>query len=192
MVAVSCVLTSVSTFQRTEGILVPSKPSPSGFENWAAARSPSLHRFAYLLTHDADSAPDLVQVALERLLTRWSRMPSAEVAEAYARRCIVNQSISDWRKNRRVVVTSDLSNLDRHDPLAARAQANFDDRQAAWSMLSTLPPQQKAAVILRFYEDLPFDSIAEILDCPPSTARSHVHRAVMALRKSFNHQEMDS
>lgn len=56
------------------------------------------------------------------------------------------------------------------------------DADAAWRMCRELPVNQRAAVVLRFYEDLPFARIAEILGCTESTARSHVHRAVAGLR----------
>ena len=57
--------------------------------------------------------------------------------------------------------------------------------------LQALPPDQRTAVVLRFYEDLPFDEIAAILDCPSSTARSHVHRAVAALRARLTEENPD-
>jgi RNA polymerase sigma factor (sigma-70 family) len=49
-------------------------------------------------------------------------------------------------------------------------------------LLAGLPARQRAAVALRFYDDLAFAEIATILDCPESTARSYVHRALERLR----------
>ena len=49
-------------------------------------------------------------------------------------------------------------------------------------LLAGLPARQRAAVALRFYDDLAFAEIAMILDCPESTARSYVHRALERLR----------
>ena len=70
------------------------------------------------------------------------------------------------------------------DPSQALADADH-----AWRLCSELPPQQRAAVVLRFYEDLSFAEIAGILDCPESTARSHVHRALGTLRARLAAEE---
>jgi len=48
--------------------------------------------------------------------------------------------------------------------------------------IATLPPKQRAVVVLRFFEDLPDDEIARILDCKPSTVRTHADRALRNLR----------
>ncbi|CAB4686079.1 unannotated protein [freshwater metagenome] len=154
--------------------------SSTDFEPWLLARGPALQRFAHLLTGNPTDAADLVQEALSRAYPRWASLRGSDTVEAYVRRSIVNASISRWRKDRRLVVVDDPEPLVREhapDPAAAHSDA---DR--AWELVQTLPPQQRAAVVLRFYEDLAFAQIAVVLDCPESTARSHVHRAIAALR----------
>ena len=64
-------------------------------------------------------------------------------------------------------------------PDASQAVADADQ---ALRLCGELPPMQRAAVVLRFYEDRSFAEIARILGCPEGTARSHVHRALQALR----------
>jgi RNA polymerase sigma factor (sigma-70 family) len=63
------------------------------------------------------------------------------------------------------------------DPADAVAAAD-----EAWRLCGELAPTQRAAVVLRFYQQLSFAEIGEALGCPESTARSHVHRAMAALR----------
>ena len=105
------------------------------------------------------------------------------------RRSIVNASISGWRKTRRLVVVEDAEPLAReHHPDPTIAVTDADH---AWALVETLPTQQRAAVVLRFYEDLTFDDIATILDCPSSTARSHVHRAMAVLRARLTEEMPD-
>ncbi len=52
-------------------------------------------------------------------------------------------------------------------------------------MLQTLPERQRAAVVLRFYEDLPDREIASLLGCREATVRTTIHRALIALRKEI-------
>lgn len=158
------------------------------FETWVVARGPALQRFAHLVTGSAD-APDLVQEALSRAYPRWAELARTDTAEAYVRRSIVNASVSGWRKTRRLVSVDDpepLSRTTQPDPAAAVTDADH-----AWRLCAELPTQQRAAVVLRFYEDLSFAQIATVLDCPESTARSHVHRAVAALRARLEQENSD-
>lgn len=150
---------------------------PQHVAEWLAARGPALQRFAYLVTGSADDAADLVQEALSRALPRWQSLVTAGTAEAYLRRSIVNASISAWRKGGRQVPSGEPEPPPAEDGSQTRADADH-----AWALCAELPPQQRAAVVLRFYEDLPYAEIGAVLGCPESTARSHVHRALAALR----------
>jgi RNA polymerase sigma-70 factor (sigma-E family) len=152
------------------------------FSAWVRARGPALQRFAYLLTGNAAEAPDLVQEALSKVYPRWDRISGTGTVEAYVRRSIVNASISSWRKSRRVVVVDDPEPLVRTTSHRVDPAIAFSDADEAWRLCAELPPQQRAAVVLRFYDDLSYAQIALVLDCTEPTARSHVHRALVALR----------
>jgi len=161
---------------------------PLDFETWVSARGPALQRFAHLVTGASD-APDLVQEALSRAYPRWAELARTDTVEAYVRRSIVNASVSGWRKTRRLVAVEDTEPHVRTagpDPAVAVTDADH-----AWRLCAELPVTQRAAVVLRFYEDLSFAQIALILDCPESTARSHVHRAVAALRARLEQENTD-
>lgn len=160
------------------------------FGDWVAARGPALQRFAYLLTGDAHDAPDLVQEALSRAYPRWERLAGSDTVEAYVRRSIVNASISGWRKRRHLVSVDDPEPLVRdHGP---DPTTDLDDAGHAWDLVRSLPTQQRAAVVLRFYEDLSFAQIASVLGCAEATARSHVHRALAALRERLSEEDSDA
>lgn len=154
---------------------------PITFEHYVATRSVSLLRFAYLVTRNRDDAHDAVQDALVGLYPRWRQVVGRGEVDAYVRRSIVNAHVSRWRKVHRLVPSADPAVLSRapvgEDPAVGVAAAD-----EALRLCGELPPLQRAAVVLRFYEDRSFGEIAEILGCPEATARSHVHRALVALR----------
>lgn len=151
------------------------------FDDYVRRRSVALQRFAYLITHDRDSAQDCVQDALLGLLPRWDTVAATGRVDAYVNRSIVNASVSRWRKTGRVTpVAEPVPDWGRHhvpDPTGA-----VDDADEAWRLCQELPPLQRAAVVLRYYDDLPFAEVAQVLDCTEATARSHVFRALAALR----------
>jgi RNA polymerase sigma-70 factor (sigma-E family) len=149
------------------------------FAEYVAGRGHALTRMAYLLTGDHSQAEDLVQTALAKAFSRWSRIGSMSAPDAYVRRMIVNEHVSGWRQYRR-----------QETPLAEIPQvcvADLADElavgQAVRAAVRELPARQRAALVLRFYEDLPDAAVAAILGCSPTTVRSQIARALTRLRK---------
>ncbi len=151
------------------------------FEHFVATRSVSLLRFAYLVTRNREDAHDAVQDALAGLFPRWAQVARRGGVDAYVRRSIVNAHVSRWRKVRRLVPVDEPALLSRA-PVAEDPAGRVVDAEEALRLCGELPPLQRAAVVLRFYEDRSFAEIADILGCQEPTARSHVHRALVALR----------
>ncbi|WP_410789497.1 SigE family RNA polymerase sigma factor [Kribbella sp. C-35] len=157
------------------------------FDEWVAQRGAALLRFAYLLTRDHARAEEAVQDALIAAYSRWNRICRGQDPEAYVRRSIVNADISRWRRFlRRETPTADPVRTSSR-PDHADAQAEQD---AVWTLCATLPTKQRAAVVLRYYEDLPDAEIAEILGCSPATVRSQIHRALASLRTTIGTEEV--
>ncbi|GAA1705938.1 SigE family RNA polymerase sigma factor [Kribbella sp. NPDC056951] len=157
------------------------------FDDWVAQRGAALLRFAYLVTRDHSRAEEAVQDALISAYPRWKRISRDGDPEAYVRRSIVNADISRWRKFfRRETVSEEAVVGSAPDHAVAHADAD-----AIWALCATLPTKQRAAVVLRYYEDLPDGDIAVILDCSPATVRSQIHRALATLRATVS-EEVDN
>jgi RNA polymerase sigma-70 factor (sigma-E family) len=151
----------------------------SSFDDFVVRRSGALQRFAYLVTGNREDARDAVQEALIGLFPRWDRV--AEKAEAYARRSIVNGNISRWRR-----FGGELLPFDAHDPADPDdAFGRVDNQDEAARLFATLPPRQRAALVMRFYEQFSYAEIADALGAAEATARSLVHRAVAGLRETI-------
>ncbi|MAS53509.1 MAG: E family RNA polymerase sigma-70 factor [Pimelobacter sp.] len=157
------------------------------FDAWAESRVAGLLRFAYLVTGSQHAAEDAVQTALTRACEKWSRVSRADDPDQYVRRMVVNAHVSAWRRAGR----RELSVPEVHDsPGADHAEVVTRD-DAVWRVCTALPPQQRAAVVLRFYEDLDYPEIAQVLGVAEVTVRSHVHRGLAALRIELSEQEED-
>ena len=76
----------------------------------------------------------------------------------------------------------EAAGIDSSRPDHAIAHAEHNQ---VWALCATLPAKQRAAVVLRYYEDLPDAEIAEILACSPATVRSQIHRALASLRTTL-------
>ena len=159
-----------------------------GFEEWVNARLPALLRFAYLVTGSRQGTDDVVQSVLAKSFERWDSVRRTDDPDAYVRRMIINENVSSWRRwGKRQSAVADIFDLDRQvDPAEGVSRSD-----AVWRVCQALPERQRAAVVLRFYEDLDNREIAAILECSESTVRSQIHRALAALRIELERQEAD-
>jgi RNA polymerase sigma-70 factor (sigma-E family) len=154
------------------------------FDAWAVSRGPTLLRFAHVITGNDHDAADAVQDALIAVYTRWRRLNNSDAHDAYARRVIVNATISRWRRFGRRERLTEVAEV--HTQVAPDHASQASDGVVAHALMSSLPPQQRAAVSLRFYDDLAFAQIADILGCSEGTARGYVHRALARLRQELS------
>lgn len=147
------------------------------FTAYVHARQRRFVRFAYLLTGDPYEAEDLVQSALAKVYRKWATIQGSP--DAYVRQTIINEHHSWWRRTwrHREVTGSDL--ITYEDP-AAPADVHGDPDLR--SQIRNLPTQQRATIVLRYYEDLTEAQTAEILGCTVGTVKSHTSRALAALR----------
>jgi RNA polymerase sigma-70 factor (sigma-E family) len=138
-------------------------------------------RLAFLLTGDRALAEDLVQEAFARLVGRLRHLRDPDAFGAYLRRTIVNLSTSHFRRRR--VERAYLA----RSATAPETETNPNEELDATmhEALLRLPERQRAAIVLRFYEDLSDVQTAEELRCSPGTVRSLVSRGMKTLRSDL-------
>jgi RNA polymerase sigma-70 factor (sigma-E family) len=141
-------------------------------------------QLAYLLTGDAHVAEDLTQEAFVRLIGRFGRIRDEAAIAAYLRRSIINLARKHWRSRRR-----ERAYLRREGPNLAAAASTPPDlavRDELWEALGRLPYRQRAAIVLRFYEDLSEEQTARLLGCAVGTVKSSVSRGLRQMREAMN------
>jgi RNA polymerase sigma-70 factor (sigma-E family) len=150
-------------------------PDQSGFEEFVVARRPALLRTAYLLTASHSDAEDLVQTALIKCVPAWPRI--ADRPEPYVRQALARESISRWRARRwreqHVAVL----------PERVGSAADVDGRLALQQALMSLPPRQRAVIVLRYYEDLTEHQTASTLGIAVGTVKSQAREGLARLRE---------
>jgi RNA polymerase sigma-70 factor (sigma-E family) len=154
------------------------------FVAFVAARQRALLRAATLVSGDHHLAQDLVQDALMKLARVWRRVGS-EHPEAYVRRMLYRDLIS-WRRRYR----RERLGLFVEVP-SADSSAAVDERMALWAALNRLTVKQRAVLVLRFYEDLPEQEIAELLGVSVGTVKSQTHAALTRLRAQMPQLQLD-
>jgi RNA polymerase sigma-70 factor (sigma-E family) len=147
------------------------------YEEYVGARWTALYRTAYLLTASHADAEDLVQTALVKTYLSWSKVTSASSPDAYVCRILTNAFLSGRRPLRisRERLVSDTPDIEMP------ADVNHD-RLTLWPHIAGLPPKQRAVIVLRYYEDLTEQQIADALGCSPGTVKSNASLALRSLK----------
>jgi RNA polymerase sigma-70 factor (sigma-E family) len=148
--------------------------APPSFTEYVRARYGELLRFAHVLTGEPYLAADLVQDALERVGISWRRIERQDDPEGYVRRIIVNRYLNRFRSLRRERLVATVPDVGYQPAEPADG--------AMWQLLATLPPRQRAVLVLRYYADLSEAEIANVLGCSVGTVKSNASRAMAKLR----------
>jgi RNA polymerase sigma-70 factor (sigma-E family) len=146
---------------------------------FVAARYPSLRRMAYLLCADWHRADDLVQTALARVVVA-ARRRTVDNLDAYARTTLMRTFLDDnrrlWRRREWSSAELEGAPVPDRDPSVA---------VAVLAALRSLPPRQRAVIVLRYWEDRSVEETAEALGINTGTVKSQCAKALAALRRTL-------
>lgn len=148
---------------------------PAGFDELYRAEFGPMVRVAYLITRSTARAEEIVNDGFVTVLERWH---SLDAPGGYLRTVIVRAAVRSKRRDLREAELTALGAVDR-----PRAEPGIDEM---WDALGSLPIRQRAVLVLRFYSDFSYEQIAAALHMPVPTARSLVHRGILALRKDMD------
>lgn len=160
-----------------EVTVVPGVEPSAGFDAFVAARTRRLWRAAWLLTGDHHRAEDLVQASLAKAYPHFARLGDDEAFEAYLRTTMYHIYLAWWRRRWTGEVPGEVRAEAATDPDVA---LRYDVVRA----LADLPRQQRAVVVLTYFDDLSHPMAAEVLGVSVGTVKSTLARALAKLRVS--------
>lgn len=147
------------------------------YTQFVQERQGRLRRAAYLMCGDADQAEDLLQEALIALAEKWEKV---QYPDAFVRKVIYRRRVSWWRKTRNETVVETMPDPGVGDGAEHRARdAEVHD------VLRSLPPRQRAALVLRYFEDLTEAQTAEVMGIAVGTVKSLSHQAIARMREEL-------
>jgi RNA polymerase sigma factor (sigma-70 family) len=139
---------------------------------------------ARLLTGDAAAAEDIAHDAFIRAASKMGTLRDPERLDTYLQRTVVNLCHS--RGRRRALETAWLR---RARPADDVHLPPTEIRDEVWAAVLRLPDRQRAAVVLRFYEDQSEERVGQILNCSPKAVNALVDRAKQTLRDALAEEE---
>jgi RNA polymerase sigma-70 factor (sigma-E family) len=150
----------------------------AAFRDYIQARGTALQRIAMMLTGNRADAEDLVQAALANTYLARDKINDYAALDAYVRRAMINTHISWWRRRKLEEYPTD----ELPDQAVADHARDSDLAEVVRRALDRLPARMRAAVMLRYFEDMTEPEIAALLGVSLGTVKSTVSRAVAKLR----------
>ena len=154
------------------------------FTAFVRARGAALSRTAYFLAGDQHLAEDLVQTALAETYVRWHAIRGD--AEPYARRALVSANAAWWRRRS----ASEVPVHATPDAPGPDDTAAVAERERVLAALRLLPARQRAALVLRFYDDLSEADTARAMGCSPGSVKRHTARGLDKLRRLLGEEHL--
>jgi RNA polymerase sigma-70 factor (sigma-E family) len=154
--------------------------SRNDFDRFVADNGSSLLRTAYLMVGDLHAAEDLVQETLFKVASKWSRVCRMDNPVAYTRRILVNQALHGSAKRSR-----NRAELKAAPPPEPASEPHLDIDCEVFDALVALPPRQRAALVLRYFLDLPEAEVAAVLGCSLGTVKSSTSRGLKRLEETL-------
>lgn len=161
------------TSARTDDVSGAEQQSVGGFREVYETTLPRLVRLAHLITGSNSAAEDVVHDVFVAAYRKWEKIDDPY---GYLHRAVVNRCRSLLR--RRAIESKHASK-----PSMVDLPPELDE---VWIALSKIPAKRRTALVLRYYADLPVDTIAETMGVRPATVRSLIHRGYMSMRKELN------
>lgn len=161
----------------------------AGVEDFCRVQFPRLVQVLSLYCGDQPTAEDLAQETLARVWLKWRRVSQMDAPELWARRVGLNLATS-WHR-RRQAGTRAMTRVAAMAPAAAASSQLEEPGRDTLQLLAALPHRQRAAVVLRFFEDLSVTETARVMGCKEGTVKALTSQGLERLRQLGVTEEMD-
>lgn len=145
-----------------------------------------VYRLAYSYVKNQQDALDIVQESIHKAFASAGSLKNASSMKSWFYRIIVNTSLDVLRKQKKIHVV-DETTIEAMDPGSEDVYANMDLEKA----LDELPTIYRSVILLRYFEDLKIDEIAEVLNENSSTIKTRLYQALRLLRVRMTDESLE-
>ncbi|WP_297439474.1 sigma-70 family RNA polymerase sigma factor [uncultured Clostridium sp.] len=146
----------------------------------------NLYKIAYSYVKDEQRALDILSEATYKGMMNISKLKKEEFFKTWITRILINTAIRELKKEEKYVYTEDDSPL-----IVDESKNSTCEKMDLYSAMDKLKPIYKSVIMLRYFNDMSIDNIAEVLDIPSSTVKSHIRRGKEALKKYLREDYMN-
>ena len=175
-------------------VTLAQKGEHKAFEELVERYKQKAYRIAFDFTRDREEAKDLSQEAFLRAFTHLNGFDQRASFYTWFYRILVNLCLDYRRRGQRVSwqpfeeqdgKTAEKNEIANPGPSPDREAMSGEISRKIGAALNSLPPKQRTAFVLKNHEGLSIREIAKIMQTAEGTVKTHIHRAVLALRQSL-------
>ncbi len=172
--------------QQIEKIQKARKGDDQSFYELISERKELLYKTAYVYTGNEQDAMDIVGETVYHAYRSIGKLKHPEYFSTWLVKILINQSLAFLRKAKRTFPLEQ-----ENEQMQQRTSGlPLEDKLDLLEAVGKLSNPYKSVIILRYIHDLPNDRIAEVLETPVGTVKTHLHRAIKQLRMSMKRGEI--
>ncbi|MCU6791593.1 RNA polymerase sigma factor [Paenibacillus sp. WQ 127069] len=141
----------------------------------------NVYRLAYSYVKNKEDALDIVQDSIYKALTSIELLNKPEAVKSWFYRIVVYTSLDFLRKQKKVQIV-DEETIESYSPGTADIYPDIDLEQT----LDNLPHKYRSVIVLRYFEDLKIEEVADILNENVNTIKTRLYQALQILRVTMN------
>ncbi|WP_211746183.1 sigma-70 family RNA polymerase sigma factor [Paenibacillus sp. Marseille-Q4541] len=147
-----------------------------------------LYRVAYCYVKNEQEALDIVSEAVYKGYLAYGKMQSIQYFDTWMSRIVINSSIDHIRRNKRITYLEDQS----QDFVAAEKAVTLEDKMDLYDALDRLVPEEKTYIILKYFVNLPFREMADVLSLSENTVKTRFYRIIKKLKSYLIEGEVEN
>ncbi len=156
--------------------------SDKAFQELIQEEKNKLYRMAYMYVKNENDALDIVQEAIYKAYISMKTLKENQYFSTWLTRILINKALDFIKKNKRVIP------IDEIERFHTAEIHQMEDRIDLIDAINRLEAKYRTMVILRYYKDFTIKQIAETLDCPEGTVKTHLHRALKRLKMDLKEE----
>jgi len=154
---------------------------PNAFQNLIHADKEKLYRMAFIYMGNEEDALEVFQETVYKAFKAISTLQDNQYYSTWMTRILINTALTLLKRKRKVILISPEM-LENH---ASTDHRQLEEQLDLLQALEALEERYKSVLLLRFYKDYTIRQIAEILDIPEGTVKTHIHRGLAILRQQL-------
>lgn len=168
-----------------EKIKKAKKGNDRAFQELIEEEKNKLYRMAYLYIKNEDDALDIVQETIYKAYISIKNLKDINYFSTWITRILINSALDFIKKKSRIIPIDEFSNLPN-----VEYEHEMEDSIDLVEAIERLNEPYKTVIILRYYKDFTIKQIADILDCPEGTVKTHLHRAIKILKLDIRKEDI--
>lgn len=143
----------------------------------------NLYRIAFMYVKNQEDALDIVHEAVYKAYISLGKLKDITYFNTWITRIVINCSLNHIKRNKRILNFAEFSFG------AASKEENREEIMDLYEAVDSLKGKYKTVIILKYFEDLTINSIAEVMDCPENTVKTYLHKALKLLRIQLKEED---